>query len=272
VTIRVYSLAYLTVADLAPPQMIDLAAALGYSHVGLRLLPNAIGAPFQPLLDDAAIRRETVARVNATGVSAFDLEIVRIGNKFTPDLYLPLFEAAAALKSRAVLVAGDDPDEARLAENFARLCETVQSFGLTANLEFMPWTAVPDARAALRVLDAAGRPSNAGVLVDALHFGRSATTLADIRALPREHLNYLQICDAIAGRHFTAEEMIHDARSERQLPGDGTIELDELFRVLPADLPVSVEVPNRVRVSELGEREWARRALAASRALLERAG
>lgn len=266
---RTYSLAYLTTPNLAPPAMIDVAAALGYQHVGLRLLPNALGAPRQVLLGDDAMRRETLARMSDTGVGIYDLEIVRIGRKFEPADYLPLFEAGATLGARAVLMAGDDTDEARLAASYARLCEVMAPFGLTANLEFMPWTAVPDARTALRVLDAAARPSNAGVLVDALHFGRSATTLADIAALPREHLNYAQICDAETGRRFNVDELIHTARSERELPGHGNVDLQGLFGVLPADLPVSVEVPHQVRASELGEREWARRALEASRAVLE---
>jgi len=58
----------------------------------------------------------------------------------------------------------------------------MKPYGMTADLEFMPWTAVPHARAALSVIEAAGMPPNAGILVDALHFDRSATTLDDIRA------------------------------------------------------------------------------------------
>lgn len=266
---RIYSLAYLTTPSLTPPRMIELAAALGYRHVGLRPLPNALGAPCQPMLDDPVILRETLARASDTGVGVFDLEIVRIGEKFDVAGYLPLFEAGARLSARAVLVAGDDPHEARLAASYARLCEAMAPFGLTANLEFMPWTAVADARAALRILDAAGRPSNAGVLVDALHFGRSTTTLDDIAALPREHLRYAQICDAEAGLHFTVQELIGTARSERQLPGDGNIDIRALFDAMPADIPVGVEVPNHERCAQLGEREWARLALAASRAVLE---
>ncbi|MEP7062859.1 MAG: TIM barrel protein [Betaproteobacteria bacterium] len=266
---RIYSLAYLTTPGLTPSRMIDVAAEVGYGSVGLRPLPNALGAPCQRLLDDPAMMRETLARVRATGVGVYDLEIVRIGERFDPRACMPLLEAGVTLGASSVLVAGDDPDEARLAASFARLCEVTAPFGMTANLEFMPWTAVADARAALRILDAAGRPVNAGLLVDALHFGRSSTTLDDIAALPHAHLHYAQVCDAEAGRHFTVQELIHTARSERQLPGDGNIDLASLFALLPPGIAIGVEVPNQVRCAELGEREWARRALAASRAVLE---
>ena len=42
---RIYSLAYLTSNTLTPPEAVRLAGELGYAHVGLRLLPNAAGAP-----------------------------------------------------------------------------------------------------------------------------------------------------------------------------------------------------------------------------------
>ncbi|HEY5308601.1 MAG TPA: sugar phosphate isomerase/epimerase, partial [Casimicrobiaceae bacterium] len=36
---RILSLAALTVLELSPPDMVSCAAAAGYTHVGLRLLP-----------------------------------------------------------------------------------------------------------------------------------------------------------------------------------------------------------------------------------------
>lgn len=266
---RVYSMAYLTSYTLTPPQSIRLASELGYAHVGLRLLPNATGAPQQFLIGQPEVLRETVAAQKDSGVGIFDLEIIRIGEDFDARTYLPLLEAGAALKARAVLVAGDDTIESRLADSYARLCELMQSYGMTADLEFMPWTAVPDVKSALRIIKAAGQPANAGILVDALHFGRSRTTLDDVRAIPRELLHYAQICDAEAGTHFTAEQMIHTARCERLLPGEGTIDVGGLFEALPSDLPVSVEVVHFDRMAQFGQTEWARQCLAASRAFLE---
>jgi sugar phosphate isomerase/epimerase len=270
---RTYSMAYLTSGALTPPQSVRLASELGYAHVGLRLLPNAAGEPQQFLIGRPDVLRETRAAQQDTGIGVFDLEIIRIAQGFDARAYLPLLEAGAALKARAVLVAGDDTDPARLTDGYARLCEVMAPYGMTADLEFMPWTAVPDARAALRVIDAAGRPANAGVLVDALHFSRSTSTLDDIRAIPRELLHYAQICDATTsaqiGRPFSVKEMIHTARCERLLPGEGGIDLPGLFGALPQDLPISVEVVHFDRMAALGQTEWARQCLAASRALLE---
>ena len=270
---RIYSMAYLTSNTCTPPQAVRLAAELGYAFTGLRLLPNMAGAPQQFLISQPEVLRETVAVQRDTGVGIFDLEIIRIAEDFDERAYLPLLEAGAALRAKAVLVAGDDINQARLTDAYARLCELMQPYGLTADLEFMPWTAVPDANAALRIIKAAGHPANAGILVDALHVDRSSTTLDDIRAIPRDLLHYAQICDAPTqvqvGRAFTVEEMIHTARCERLLPGEGRIDLKGLFDALPQDLPISVEVVHLERLAQLGQTAWARQCLAVSRALLE---
>ena len=266
---RSYSLAYLTSHRCTPPEAIALAAELGYGFVGLRLWPNAPGAPQQHLLGLPAVMKSTRAAVRETGVRVFDLEIIRIGEQFDPHAWDALYEAGAALGAQAMWVPGDDRDEQRLRQNYARLCEVMAPYCMSADLEFMPWTAVPDARAALRVVRQAGSPGNAGILVDALHFGRSATTLEDIRAIPRELLHYAQICDAQAGTHFSTEQMIHSARCERLLPGEGSIDLKGLFAALADDLPISVEIVNFEREKTADARQWAAQCLQASRRCCE---
>ncbi len=266
---RLYSLAYLTSHRCTPAEAVRIAAETGYHMVGLRLWPNAPGAPQQHLLGQPAALRETVAAMRDTGIRVFDLEIIRLDETFDPHRWDALFEIGATLQAKAVLVAGDDRDETRLSDHYARLCETLQPFGLTADLEFMPWTAVPNARAALHIINRAGNPANAGILVDALHVGRSATTPEDIRAIPRHLLHYAQICDAQAGLAFTTEQMIHTARCERLMPGEGTIDLDGLFSALPADLPVSVEIVNFSRETGISPADWAAQCLAHSRSLIQ---
>jgi sugar phosphate isomerase/epimerase len=265
---RTYSLAYLTANASTVPEAIRIAADLGYGYVGLRVQPNGPGAPFQTLIGDATVLRETQAVMRDTGVGVYDLEIIRIGEHFNPADHAALMDIGQTLGAKAVLVAADDPDESRLAENYAKLCDAMRPFGLTADLEFMPWTAVKDAKSAIRVIELAGRPSNAGLLVDALHFGRSTTTLQDISAIPRAWLHYAQMCDAPAGLNFTDAQLIHTARQERLLPGEGSIDLQGLFATLPQDVPISVEIVNLERSAPIGDRAWAAQCLSATKKVL----
>jgi sugar phosphate isomerase/epimerase len=265
---QIYSLAYLTSAPMPPPDALELAGKLGYQAIGVRIAPASPGGDFSPLTRDTAMLRETVQRIEGTGISIFDVEIVRLGPQSTIDHFTSLLETAGKLNARAILVAGDDPDEARLTDLFAQFCRAAAPYGLTADLEFMPWTAVKNAKAALRIVTRAGEP-NGRVLVDALHVARSATSFDDIARLPRHLLSYAQLCDAPAAIPATDEELIHTARCARLLPGDGGIDLRGLVHALPSHLPISVEIPNDEWLAKLGPEEWARRALAATRRIVE---
>jgi sugar phosphate isomerase/epimerase len=265
---HIYSLAYLTSAPMAPPEALVLAGKLGYQAIGARIAPAMPGGAFSPLPTDPAMLRDTIHRIGDTGVRVFDVEIVRLGPQSSAGDFAAFLEAAARIEASAILVAGDDPDEARLTQTFAEFCRAAAPYGLTADLEFMPWTAVKNAGAALRIVRGAGEP-NGRVLVDALHAARSATTLDDIAGIPRHLLSYAQLCDAPAGIPATEAEVLHTARSARLLPGDGGIDLAGIIRRLPDDLPFSLEIPNDEWLPKLGAEEWSRRALAAARRVVD---
>ncbi len=261
---RTFSLAHLTVLALAPPEVIRTAAKLGYAGCGLRLLPAAPDGGHFPLMNDAAMQRQTLAAIKETGVNVLDLEIVRIGEKFDLAPLHGFFETGAALGAKHILVAGDDPNITRLTENFGSLCEAALAFNLTCDLEFMPFTAVKDAASAARIVKACAQP-NAAVLFDAIHFFRSHSMLSDIATLPRSALNYVQICDGKVPGPVTNAGLIHDARSERLLPGEGGFALAAFLAALPDDLPISVEVPSESRAPKMGYEAWAAAALTATK-------
>lgn len=264
---RTYSLAQLMALPYSPPQMIQLAADTGCNAAGVRLLPASPGGVHYPLMDDPAMLSETIARMEGTGVQVLDLEVIRLAEDFQVGRFLPFMEAGAKLRAKHILVAGDDTDIERLTASFARLCEAARGFGLSADLEFMPWTAVSNVGIAHRVVAAAAQ-DNGGVLVDALHFARSASTLDEVAKLPRPWLRYAQICDGAVPGPSTVEGMIHDARCERLLPGEGGIALRDLFEQLPPDLPISIEVPSESRAPSMGYEAWALRAIKATRQML----
>jgi sugar phosphate isomerase/epimerase len=264
-----YVLAYLTSVPLLPAEALILAGKLGYRYTSVRMVPVAPGAAFHPLITDAAMLRETVARTKDSGASVYDIELARLNADFKVDTFTPFLETSAALGARAVLVSGGDPDEARLTASYAAFCDAAAKYRLTADIEFMPWTTIPNVKAALRIVNNAARP-NGGIVVDSLHVARSATTLADIAAIPRTMLHYTQLCDAPAEIPPTHEGMIHTARNARLLPGEGGIDLVGILAQLPADLPVSLEIPNEERLPVLGPEEWGRQALAAAKRVVAR--
>lgn len=250
-TMHPLSLAFLTTFDVGPVEAVRVAAATGYQMVGLRILPSASsGEADYPLLTDDRLLSEVNAALADTGIAVADVEIVRLKPENDWNLFARFAERCEALGARHVLVAGDDAERGRLTENFARFCDLAASHRLTADLEFMPWTQVPDLTVALDVVRQAGR-ANGGVLVDALHYDRSNTTLEQIAALPHVHVNYVQLCD---GRHPydpSDEELIRVARGERLFPGMGDIDLIGLARIVPDRVTISVEVPHRALAAKI---------------------
>lgn len=265
-----YSLAFLTTFDLGPVAAIRVAAATGYDLVGLRLLPAAPTEPDYPILTDDGVLAEAAAALKDTGIGVADIEIVRLKPETDVATFAPFFDRGRRLGAKNVLVAGDDPEEARLVESFARLARLAAEFDLTVDLEFMPWTKVPNLATARRIVEAAGAP-NGGVLIDALHFDRSDTTLADVAALPRARINYVQFCDGPKDYDPSDAGLIEIARRARLMPGEGGIDLAGLARAIPQDAVISVEIPNHALAERLGPAERAALALKTTRAVVEAA-
>ncbi|TWG99502.1 sugar phosphate isomerase/epimerase [Mesorhizobium sp. J18] len=262
-----FSLAFLTVFDAGPVEAIRIAAETGYNMVGLRLLPAGPAEAPYPLMTDDRLLEEAVVAIRDTGIAVADVEIVRL----MPDTIVADFESflerAGRLGARHVLVAGDDPDASRLTDNFAGLCQLAKTYSLTADLEFMPWTEVPDLAFARGIVEAAGE-ANGGVLIDALHLDRAGSMLEEVRGLPAKWINYVQFCDGPANYDGSDEGLIRVARQARLMPGDGAIDLTGLARAIPDNVTVSIEVPNHELASRMSPRERAKIALDATRRLL----
>jgi sugar phosphate isomerase/epimerase len=252
------SLAALTVLELSPADMVSCAADAGYAHVGLRLIPATDREPTWPIIGNTPLVREVEQRLADTGVRVLDIEIFRMKPDTKVEDYRAALETGARLGARHVLVAGNDPEESRLIERFAALCDLGGPLGLTMNLEPMPWTDVKTLEQGARVIARAGRP-NAGVLIDAIHFDRAANAAADIASVPPHVFHYAQLCDAPAQRPTDTETLLYQARAERLMPGDGGLDLKGILRALPPGLPLGLEIPMHKLAESVGAVERARR-------------
>jgi sugar phosphate isomerase/epimerase len=267
--VMIYSLSYLTVQLMDPVSAVHVAARAGYQALGLRGAPAAPGGQFSPLVANHSLVLDVCRARDDLGQTILDLELIRIGSGFCIDDAKALLEVAAALGAKSVTVVGDDLDEKRLMANFSGLCEVAANLGVNCGLEYMPRTGVASIAAALRVVIGAGQP-NGRIVVDPLHTSRTRSSNVDLSGIPTAMLDYLQICDAPAAIPPTDEELLHASRCERLLPGEGELDLIDMFTRLPRELPISIEVPHITRASLLGSEEWARRARIATEAFITR--
>jgi len=133
-------------------------------------------------------------------------------------------------------------------------------------LEFLPWSKIPDAATAWEIVRGAGR-ANGGIAIDAWHWFRGNPDASALRAIPGSKVLGVQLADAPAAAEPNA---MHAALHDRLLPGAGELGLAALVAVLQdigAVAPVGVEVLSD-DLHAFGPIEAARRAGAATRALL----
>jgi sugar phosphate isomerase/epimerase len=261
-------LAALTVLELSPPEMVSCAVDAGFDCVGLRLIPATSEEVQHAMIGDTPLVRETERRLQDTGMRVLDVEIFRL----RPDTIVADYEAALATGARfgakQALIAGNDPDEARLIANFAAFCALAQQFGIGANLEPMPWTDCKNFAQGVRIVTAADH-DNGGVLIDPIHFDRGGSRANEIADVPRARFRYMQLCDAPTERPTDIEGLLHQARAERLMPGDGGLDLTGMLRGVSADLPISLEIPMETLAKTLPAVDRTKRMLAKTRRLLE---
>jgi sugar phosphate isomerase/epimerase len=205
--------------------------------------------------------------MDACGVGVLDVELVRLCPDTKVEDFVPMLETAAALGARHVLTQGHDTDWARLTANYAGFCDLAATYDMTADIEFLTWTPMRGVAEARALIEAAGR-DNSGLMIDTLHFSRSKCRLEELDAVPDDRFHYLQIADAEGAIPQSREGLIHTAREDRLMPGEGDLDLRGIVSHLPAGIPIAVEIPNSRLAATMSDEDRARRAYEATRRLL----
>jgi sugar phosphate isomerase/epimerase len=239
-------IAHFSCIDVPPLDFVRLAGEIGYAAVGLRLHPAFQGAPFYTLRPGSAEMRSVKAALRQAGVVVYDIEFVVVDEAFEASALLPVLESAGELGARRLSVCGDDPERARFVDNLTTLAALAGEFGLSVDLEIMPWRRIGTLAAAVAAAEATRR-ANVGILIDALHLSRSGAAPADLENVPKGLIRSVQLCDAVAQRPADNAGLVAEARGGRLLPGEGALPLQDLLGAVPPEARLSVEVPNAGR-------------------------
>jgi sugar phosphate isomerase/epimerase len=229
---------------LPPVEFVDLTADLGCGQMsavvrGLPLVPLGY-PPFS--LKDAGLRRDVRAAMDDRGVtiSLGDGFLVVPGGEmssFTADL-----DALAELGAPRINVVSLDPDLGRTFDQFAILTELAAQRGIETVAEPVPDLTVGDLPTALAAREHVGRPEFR-ILIDTMHLIRSGSGAADVAALDPDHIGYAQLSDTTLRPR--GDNYLEEAMFERMVPGDGELPLREILSVLPPDIVIEIEVPQR---------------------------
>ena len=228
------SLASGVIPEATPLELIEAAGAAGYQAVGLWIEPERFTPGY--LLD---VRNA----LSDQGLRVLDSEVVWLKPGLLDPQHLCMLDISAELGAEHVLVVSSDPDMSATADKLTQLCDHARHHSLRVVLEFGAFTEVRNLEQARQVIERVGRP-NLGMLIDALHWHRSGSTLEQIHQLPTDWLTYAQLCDAGgAGPDMDDRAAVRlEAVDYRLLPGDGGLPLQEWLQALPAQLSLSLEI------------------------------
>ena len=235
-TRRLISLAAGVLPDFSPPETVAAAAAAGF---------DASGVWVDPATWTATTTRDTRARLADAGIPALDVEVIWLRPGADNPDHFRILDIGAELGAANALVVSSEPDIGGAGEKLRRLAEHGRSVGVRVSLEFGLFTEVKSLRGALDLLDLSG--PLAGLLIDPLHLQRTGGRPLDLASISTGRFAYAQFCDApaVGADPGDVQAIITEAVDLRLMPGDGDLPLDGLLKVLPDDLPLSVELRSK---------------------------
>jgi sugar phosphate isomerase/epimerase len=116
-----------------------------------------------------------------------------------------------------------------ITSGFAGLCDRAGP-DLTVALEFMPYSGIPDLPAAWQIVQGADRP-NSGLLIDAWHWARAGTAIAELDRVPADRIVAVQLSDV---QERPMDPLRAESLTHRLPPGDGYGDPIGLIRALRA--------------------------------------
>src|SRR3954453_16053750 len=150
------------------------------------------------------------------------------------DLRRFLLTAAEALGARHLKVTPDTSgapwDAGHWASEFALLAAQAADAGARLGIEFLPWSNIPTAQEALRLVEDAGHAAG-GIVVDVWHVERADTPAAELAELPAHRIVGVELNDAdreVIGTLF------EDTVERRRYCGEGSFDLTGSITALRA--------------------------------------
>jgi sugar phosphate isomerase/epimerase len=263
----------LTVLAMPPVTYITLASELGCVSIstGITGMPLTMFGiedyapwPMWSLRDDPALRREAIAAMRDTGVKIGLAEGFRAASDADVADYaidLDVFAQLGALRLNAICM---ENDMQLAVDQLGKLADMAIARGMAFTIEFFPSEGINTFERALEVVDGIGR-DKAKVLLDSMHFFRTGGSLEKLRAAGTDVIGYVQLADS--PNTPPGESYFMDSLFARSVPGQGELPLGDLIAALPADMPISVEVPRLEDMRAMGARAHTARVIEAARAL-----
>ncbi|MDG2003235.1 MAG: TIM barrel protein [Novosphingobium sp.] len=262
----------LTTLGMPPLEYVRLAGEVGCGEIstglgGLPLSMFGVDDVFYPewsLADDPTLRREMIATMRDLGVAIGLGEGFRAHADEDVSGQIPSLDLMAELGALRINAIGLDPDKARCFDQLGKLSELVNERGMMFTVEFCPGFAVGTFGDVMELIGQIGA-GRCHVLLDTMHFCQTGGSVEQLKAVEPGTIGYLQLADSPA--QVPEADYMNVAMFERRVPGEGDLPLRELIAALPADITISIEVPNLAALRDIGPHDHVAKCVAAAREL-----
>lgn len=235
------SLDCLTLPDVGPQALIDIAAATGFGSASLWVQPPA----FHPaMLATPEMQVDLAKVIAATGVTLGNLEIFNLNTDAPISDYEPALAFGAGLGARSATAINYGGARADIAERLVEFHELCRRHGLDTYIEPISMGQTRTLQDGVDLIEAAG--VDARLVVDCLHLIRTGGGPKTVANVASRYIGYVQLCDGILS--IAEEEILSEAGGNRLYPGEGQFPLVEILDVIPPHAILGVETPSKVRM------------------------
>jgi len=265
IAMRWLTLGFLNCAEIAPLELVDVAANAGFASVGIRITGRRLGDPYTPVIGNADAIAEIGARLRERRLRLSNVSAWHLYPEVGIRELTSLVETVARLNGEMILLSCYDADRARFCATVRSYAELAAAHGLKLAFEFVPFSQGRSLDDALDIARAVDR-ENFGLVIDPLHLARSGSRPEDLAKVPRELFAFAQLCDG--PREKPPEvDLATEARTMRLDPGTGGLRMREILDALPKDVELECEFPT-TRNLALAPAERARQIRAAAEGFL----
>jgi sugar phosphate isomerase/epimerase len=132
------------------------------------------------------------------------------------------------VKIAASVLDQSDPNFARMADDFAKLCQEAAEVGSNVSIEVMPFSIVKTLEDGLAIVQEANQP-NGGLLLDIWHIVRGGIDFGEIAKVPSQFIKAIELDDASS---ISEGSLLEDTVFRRKLCGEGDFDIPSFIEAV----------------------------------------
>jgi sugar phosphate isomerase/epimerase len=237
-----FTLGYLSIADVGPLTLIEVAQEAGFTSLGLRITARKPQDPWAyPVVGNPQQVAQLKKALSDGGMRLSNISTFHIYPDTPLSDLMPVIEASHELGASYIVACAYDPDVARLTDFLGRYAQIMGEAKMRIAFEVVSYSAYTRLDQAVALLGQVRSP-HLGLMLDPLHLVRGGGRLSDVADLNKSDICFAQICDAPLIKPNGVDAST-EAKSMRFYPGEAELPLATFLRDLGPDIEREVELP-----------------------------